>query len=199
MLGEINKFNIKLKLNNIRTKSHIDIMDYTKKTQKELKELCKEQKITGYSNKNKDELIKLLSKNEQPIIKKNYQNDNFNYNELLDKILLCEEIETIHLYDNLCKINKTEHVSGVYYTSPSFFKDILNKIKFYNIINNETRTLDFCCGTGNLFISYLDILLTKCNELVIKNIILKSRFLDIDGASIIVFKLKLYCLIKNNL
>lgn len=195
----INEFNIKLKLNNIRNKSQIDIMDYTKKTQKELKELCKEQKIKSYSNKNKDELIKLLSKNEQPIIKKNYQNDNFNYNELLDKILLCEEIETIHLYEHLCKINKTEHVNGVYYTSPSFFKDILNKIKFYNIINNETRTLDFCCGTGNLFISYLDILITKCNELVIKNIILKSRFLDIDGASIIVFKLKLYCWIKNNL
>ena len=103
----INEFNIKLKLNNIRTKSQIDIMDYTKKTQKELKELCKEQKIKSYSNKNKDELIKLLSKNEQPIIKKNYQNDNFNYNELLDKILLCEEIETIHLYEHLCKINKS--------------------------------------------------------------------------------------------
>jgi len=56
----INEFNIKLKLNNIRTKSQIDIMDYTKKTQKELKELCKEQKIKGYSNKNKEELIKLL-------------------------------------------------------------------------------------------------------------------------------------------
>jgi DNA (cytosine-5)-methyltransferase 1 len=49
-----------LKLNNIRTKSQINIMDYTKKTQKELKELCKEQKIKGYSNKNKEELIKLL-------------------------------------------------------------------------------------------------------------------------------------------
>jgi len=35
-------------------------MDYTNKTQKELKELCKEQKIKSYSNKNKDELIKLL-------------------------------------------------------------------------------------------------------------------------------------------
>jgi hypothetical protein len=79
--SNINEFNIKLKLNNnIRTKSQIDIMDYTKKTQKELKELCKERKITGYSNKNKDEIIKLLSKNEQPIMKKNYENDNFFYN-----------------------------------------------------------------------------------------------------------------------
>ena len=134
-------------------------MDYTKKTQKELKEICKEQKIKGYSNKTKVELIKILSKNERPI--QNYQNEDFNYNELLDKILLCEEIETIHLYEHLCKINKSDHANGIYYTSPSFVKDILNKIKLHNIISNETRTLDFCCGTGNIFISYLMPIIRK--------------------------------------
>ena len=57
----INELNIKLNLNNINIKSEQNTMDkYTKKTQKELKELCKEQKIKGYSNKNKEELIKLL-------------------------------------------------------------------------------------------------------------------------------------------
>ena len=40
-------------------------MDYTKKTQKELKELCKERKIKGYNNKNKDDIIKLL---EMPLV-----------------------------------------------------------------------------------------------------------------------------------
>lgn len=35
-------------------------MDYTTKSQKELKDLCKQLKITGYSNKNKEDLIKLL-------------------------------------------------------------------------------------------------------------------------------------------
>jgi len=35
-------------------------MDYTKKTSKELKAICKEQKIKGYSNLNKDELLKVL-------------------------------------------------------------------------------------------------------------------------------------------
>jgi len=35
-------------------------MDYAKKSQKELKDICKEKNITGYSTKNKDELIKLL-------------------------------------------------------------------------------------------------------------------------------------------
>ena len=35
-------------------------MDYATKSQKELKDLCKQLKITGYSNKNKEDLIKLL-------------------------------------------------------------------------------------------------------------------------------------------
>jgi adenine-specific DNA-methyltransferase len=35
-------------------------MNYTKKSQKELKELCKEKNITGFSNKNKEDLIQLL-------------------------------------------------------------------------------------------------------------------------------------------
>jgi len=35
-------------------------MDYTKKTVVELKELCKEKDLKGYSKKKKDELIKLL-------------------------------------------------------------------------------------------------------------------------------------------
>jgi len=35
-------------------------MDYAKKSQKELKEICKEKKIKGHSKKSKEELIKLL-------------------------------------------------------------------------------------------------------------------------------------------
>jgi DNA modification methylase len=42
-------------------------MDYATKSQKELKDLCKQLKITGYSNKNKEDLIKLL----QPCINSN--------------------------------------------------------------------------------------------------------------------------------
>jgi DNA (cytosine-5)-methyltransferase 1 len=59
-LNNNKKIKLKLKLNNIRTKPQINIMDYTKKTQKELKELCKERKKKGYSNKTKEELIELL-------------------------------------------------------------------------------------------------------------------------------------------
>ncbi len=50
-------------------------MDYTKNTQKELKDICKEQKIKGYSNKSKTEIIQLLQSS--PIensIKKNVKN-----------------------------------------------------------------------------------------------------------------------------
>lgn len=58
-----NDFNKKLKSNDINTKSQTDIMDYTTKTPKELKAICKELKIKGSSNKNKDDLIKLLTEN----------------------------------------------------------------------------------------------------------------------------------------
>ena len=77
------------------------------------------------------------------------------YDNILEEILLGKKIETSNLYNTLCKFNKCEHSKGIYYTSTNFFKDILTKIKMSNI-NNSTRTLDFCCGTGNLFISYLE-------------------------------------------
>ena len=79
------------------------------------------------------------------------------YSNILEEILIGKKIETKNLYNTLCKFNKCEHSKGIYYTSTNFFKDILTKIKMSNI-NNSTKTLDFCCGTGNLFISYLDIL-----------------------------------------
>jgi DNA (cytosine-5)-methyltransferase 1 len=41
-------------------------MDYSKKTRTELIELCKENKIKGYSTKKKDELIKLLEDTSKP-------------------------------------------------------------------------------------------------------------------------------------
>ena len=66
-------------------------------------------------------------------------------------------------------------------------------------INKSTKTLDFCCGTGNLFISYLDILKLHYNENIIKSIITNSFFIDIDDEAITIFKIKLYCWINNNL
>ena len=120
------------------------------------------------------------------------------YNNILEEILLGKKIETNNLYNTLCKFNKCEHSNGIYYTSTNFFKDILTKIKMSNI-NNSTKTLDFCCGTGNLFISYLDILKLQYSETIIKNIIVNSCFIDIDDEAITIFKLKLYCWINNNL
>ena len=67
------------------------------------------------------------------------------------------------------------------------------------VVNRTTRILDFCCGTGNLFITYLDMLKTLYSDDIIKNIIINAIFLDIDKLSIKIFKLKLYCWIKNNI
>ena len=57
------KLNIKLKINNIRINLEQSIMDYTTKTQKELKAICKERKIKGYAGKKKEDIIKLLNSN----------------------------------------------------------------------------------------------------------------------------------------
>jgi DNA (cytosine-5)-methyltransferase 1 len=183
--------------------------DYSNKTRVELVECCKDRGIKGYSGQTKAFILDLLSKSDEkkgvtlePLlstssIRKDITQETDSIDVLLNKIILCEKIETIELYKKLCLIKKIDHSKGVYYTPQTFFKDILNKISL--TIDNTTKTLDFCCGTGNLFISYLDTLKTQYNENIIKNIILNSLFLDIDETAITIFKLKLYCWIQNNL
>ena len=57
-------------------------MDYSKQPLKELKELCKDRKITGYSNKKKNEIIKLLQHS---------IDDSSNQNDISDNV--CEPFE----------------------------------------------------------------------------------------------------------
>ena len=125
-------------------------------------------------------------------------NENNSFDNILKNLLLGGKTETVNLYSRLCQTDCVDHSKGVYYTNPAFFKDILTKMDL-RIMDENTKTLDFCCGTGNLFMSYLDVLKSRYSELIIKNIILNAVFLDIDEAAIIIFKLKLYCWIQNNL
>ena len=113
-----------------------------------------------------------------------------NYDKLYDNIVKNIKIDTQDLYNELCKVNIIEHSNGVYYTPSSFFKDILLKIEI-EPMNNSLSILDFCCGTGNLFITFLDNLKNKIPDKMIKNIIIKSTFVDIDETAIKIFKLKL--------
>lgn len=165
-------------------------MDYSKKTREELIAICKEKRIKGYSNKKKCDILQLLSsKPDVPI----------SHDKLLEQIQTNNKIETIKLYKDLLKIQKIDHSNGVYYTDADFFLNLLNKLDLSNIRNN-TKTLDFCCGTGNLFLSYLNFLNTKkYSHTIIKDIILNSVFIDNDESAIKIFKIKLYCWIKNNL
>jgi DNA (cytosine-5)-methyltransferase 1 len=190
-------------------------MDYSKKSCKELIALCKEQKIKGYSNKNKEDIIKLLINsnptNEMLMLPVNIEKDTTIQEEqvpsfedlstihtLLQQILSGKEIETTNLYHTLSNITKTDHSNGVYYTPSIFFESLLTMLDM-TPIQKETKTLDFCCGTGNLFISYLNYLKTKYSDTLIKDVIINSVFIDIDESAIAIFKLKLYCWIKDNL
>jgi Alw26I/Eco31I/Esp3I family type II restriction m6 adenine DNA methyltransferase len=164
-------------------------MDYSKKTRDELIAICKEKSIKGYSNKKKEKIIQLL------FSKPNMQHS---HDILLKQIIAGKEIETVQLYEDLSKIQKTDHSNGVYYTPVDFFLNLLKKIDLSDI-GHSTKTLDFCCGTGNLFLSYLNFLNTKSSHSIIKDIILNAVFIDIDVSAINIFKIKLYCWIKNNL
>jgi DNA (cytosine-5)-methyltransferase 1 len=172
-------------------------IDLATKTREELIVLCKEQKIKGYSGKKRADIAKLLTntKHEYEVI---ISPDNSTPSSLLQQVLFGKKIETVELYKDLLNFNKTDHSNGVYYTHVGFFETLLKKLDVSNI-TSETKTLDFCCGSGNLFISYLNFLKTKYKDTLIKDIIMNSVFVDIDESAIEIFKLKLYCWIKNNL
>ena len=186
--SKINDSDIKIE-SSISPQAQSGNMDYTKKTISELKLLCKEKGIRGYSGKKKEDIIKLLSYKPGVLP---------SHDTLLEQIQTGKEIETIQLYQNLSNFQKFDHSSGIYYTHPDFFLNLLKKLDISDIENN-TKTLDFCCGTGNLFLSYLNFLKTKYSDTIIKGIILNSVFIDIDESAIKIFKIKLYCWIKNNL
>ena len=175
-------------------------MDYSTKTRGELIALCKENKIKGYSDKNKNEIIQLLRSKSYVVVSHDlpYVDVPPSHDTLLEQIHVGKEIETFQLYKDLMNIVKVDHSNGVYYTHPDFFLELLKKLDISELGSN-TKTLDFCCGTGNLFLSYLNFLKTKYNETLIKDIILQSVFIDIDESAIKIFKIKLYCWIHNNL
>ena len=94
-------------------------MDYTKQTLKELKELCKERKITGYSNKNKNEIIKLVQSHVSSSIKDDIS------------AVACETSEPSELQDGLS--TKTEEVDAE--------QTIINdNVSYFNIDILEFKT-----------------------------------------------------------
>jgi adenine-specific DNA-methyltransferase len=94
-------------------------MDYTKQSLKELKELCKERKITGYSNKNKSEIIKLVQSHVSSSIKDDIS------------AIACEKSEPSELQDGLS--TKTEEVDAE--------QTIINdNVSYFNIDILEFKT-----------------------------------------------------------
>lgn len=209
LLRIFNVFNVRIKIDNTNCHAYgSNKMDYSNKTIKDLIAFCKEKGVKGYSGKKKDAIIQLLTSaptvTENVLIDHSTDSDDsdvkpaVSFESLLQQVVKNVDIETNSLFRELCNVNKVDHTQGVYYTLPSFFKELLGKLNLSHV-NDKTSTLDFCCGTGNLYIGYLDALKTTCSEAVIKNIIVNSRFVDIDESAIVIFKLKLYCWIKNNM
>jgi hypothetical protein len=130
------------------------ISDYSKKTSRELIEMCKDKKIKGYSGKTKDKLIKLLENinvstptfmptEKQPITKSVFCIDSYTEELLKEQYILHKEYVK-------GRINTTTKI-GVKVRLPSIPEDISENI-VKNIIRNklDDNTSSWECGTGDL-------------------------------------------------
>ena len=113
-------------------------MDYTKQTLKELKELCKERKITGYSNKNKNEIIKLVQSHISSSIK-----DDISASA-------CETSEPSELQDALsAKTEEVEAEQTIINDNVSYFN--IDILKFNTTIKFDLIYLDPPYETNRTF------------------------------------------------
>jgi DNA modification methylase len=113
-------------------------MDYTKQSLKELKELCKERKITGYSNKNKNEIIKLVLSHDSSSIKDDIS------------AVACEKSEPSELQDGLS--SKTEEIDAeqtIINDNVSYFN--IDILKFNTTIKFDLIYLDPPYETNRTF------------------------------------------------
>jgi hypothetical protein len=125
--------------------NNIIFEELEKKTVKELKNLCKERNIKGYSNKSKPVLIKYITnyKCDKPIQHLIYNNDKYT-------IELLQEQYNLHKSYVIGRMNSTIKI-GVVVRLPSIPEDISeNIVKFiiWNKIGDKTTTWD--CKKGDL-------------------------------------------------
>jgi adenine-specific DNA-methyltransferase len=187
-------------------------MDYSKKTRQELIELCKSQKIRGYSTKNKDGLISLLSTSMEIKSKKDLGQYFTQSDELqkwvFDKVqnkgaeLLEPSFGAGHLLKPFLEYNNSYKVSGyeldtsikpVIATNSNqkleygdFTKQEITK-KFKTIIGNPPYIKQK--GTSNLYIKFIELcvnLLDTNGELVF---IVPSDFIKLTSASKLIEKM----------
>lgn len=117
-------------------------MDYSKKTNSELKEICSKLGIKGFSKKNKKQLIDMISKSEQKsdLKTKTLKKVTSGMSPTIDKI--CEHIASID-NDNIRILRYKEVIQWIF-GDLSFLPDIIEKNKKHD--NQQYKILEDIWG-----------------------------------------------------
>lgn len=144
-------------------------IDLSKMSVKELIELCKKEKITKYSNKKKEDLIKIINNNNSSSqstsvveTKKEDKNiDNSTYDEL--KIF----------YNEVLNIDKSTYKSSNDEPTPiDCVEEMINKIPDELWKRTGLKILDPCCGNGNFSLPIMEKLMEQNNKkFILENIL----------------------------
>jgi hypothetical protein len=138
-------------------------MDYSKKTNSELKEICSKLKIKGFSRKNKNQLIQIIleKKSSEALETKNDLKVNLlkkvvsNMSSIIEKI--CEYIASID-NDNI-RILRSKEVIHWIFGDLSFLSNITEKNKKHD--NEQYKILEDIWGQKTLKIIRPDLKLDK--------------------------------------
>lgn len=175
-------------------------IDLSKMSVKELIEICKKEKITKYSNKKKEDLIKIINNKNMISLptsstestslslletKKDKNIDNSTYEELKK------------LYNEVLNIDKSTYKSSNDEPTPiDCVEEMINKIPGELWKRNGLKILDPCCGNGNFSLPIMEKLMEQNNKkYILENIL---YFNDINNERINNVE-NIYCKSKYNL
>ena len=138
-------------------------MSLREKKVEELKEMCKQKKISGYSKLKKEDLIKILSKKKGGNFNISINNLNNSVKSLVQNIKNKDEYFIAYEDDNKGLFNKN---NNTYYKSIETFAGNNREFKEEFIVNCKIKGLK-------------DLLKVKTKKLILTN--LKNKFIIIEG------------------
>lgn len=153
--------------------------DISNKSVKDLKQYCRDNNITGFSNKKKKDLIDLINKN--------LKVDNNINPEIQKKITINNDYETIKkYYDDILNKDKDLVVTSNDEPTPmDCVEEMINKIPEEFWKRKNIKILDPCCGSGNFPIYIYFKLLKYHNKDDILNDMLYFNDINIDRLDVL--------------
>jgi len=158
--------------------SYVELKTLTRKI---LITKCKLLGITGYSNKNKDNIINMIlskSNTNTDTDQKEINNDDAKMTINIDNN---EYDELCNYYNNILNLDKSTYKSSNDEPTPiDCVKEMINKIPLSFWEKKDIKILDPCCGNGNFHLPILFKLLDRYDKKVILEDILYFNDINID-------------------